>query len=61
MSVRKQLWCFMAASGMELTREILVLTSSLAEACDQARAQLEPGERIIGNRLPTFIEVRSHE
>lgn len=59
--MRKQLWCFMVAYGIEITREFLVLTSSLGDAWDQARLQLEPGERIVGERLPTFIEVRSRQ
>lgn len=57
--MRKQLWCFQVTHGLEPPREIITLASSLHEAWEQARRQLRPGERIIGDRLPTYIEVRS--
>lgn len=57
--MQKQLWCFQVGHGLEPPGEIFTLASSLTEAWEQVRRQLQPGERIIGDRLPTYIEVRS--
>lgn len=57
--VNKQLWCFQVTHGLEPPREIITLASSLDEGWEQVRRQLRPGERIIGDQLPTFMEVRS--